>query len=228
MGPSRSCGTFIRSVYVEKLVLTGRKPFIETPMGRTYLFDEFVTQATQKLLHPAASTIDILEVYMRTIEYFQKLDPTRVLTHRITGPFRNVLNCRDETVRIILTSMLNPATDEHGTLIESHDDYCAPIAQMVAVYLNKRFEEYFDGVDLHNLDWQPEPLDARPGESVTCAVSRFGQRQPKSPALDSLVTNSPRLSAVSASRRNGAPGRIADAGRFYERVTAPSRRAFFD
>ncbi len=228
MGPSRSCRTFRRSVSVAKLLLTERKPFIETPMGRTYLFDAFVTQATQKLLHPAASTIDILEVYMRTIEYFQKLDPTRVLIHRITGPFRNVLNSRDETVRIILTSMLNPATDEHGTLIESHDDYCAPIAQMVAVYLNKRFEEYFDGVDLHSLDWQPEPLDARPGESVTCAVSRFGQRRPRAPDLDNLLTNSCRLSAVSAPRRHGALGRVADAGHFYERTAAPSRRAFSD
>jgi anaphase-promoting complex subunit 2 len=100
------------------------------------------------LLHPGAETKDVITQYISTIRSLRILDPPGVLLHKIAEPIRKHLRGRPDTIRCIV-----------GLLVEGED-------------LNDENEagglisEHLEGVERFNDPrWDPEPVDAAPGES---------------------------------------------------------------
>ena len=77
----------------------------------------------RRILHPGASTSQIIDVYISTVKVFRILDPTAMLFDATTRPVRIYLQKRKDTVRCIVASL----TDESsGELYEELQDTDAP------------------------------------------------------------------------------------------------------
>jgi len=78
-----------------------------------------VTRFSSRLLHPGARTSDIIESYINTIKSLRILDPTGVALQKIGGIIRRYLRHRNDTVRAIVTHML----DEDNMNMDMTEDY---------------------------------------------------------------------------------------------------------
>ncbi|KAI9139125.1 hypothetical protein BKA69DRAFT_1030788, partial [Paraphysoderma sedebokerense] len=114
--------------------------------ARNKLVISFRKALKKRLLQPAARTSDILDGYKSCIKIFQRLDPSGIVLDKIATPIRQYLRDREDTVKCILTSLLD---ETQGDLFEE---------------LGKGGEIEMDADDLHidNFDddnWQPDPID---------------------------------------------------------------------
>lgn len=75
---------------------TDRKPFVAAALR-----DQFVAA----LLNPGVLTGDILQQYVNTIRTLRFLDPTGVILDCVSGPIRDYLRRRPDTVRCIVSGM---------------------------------------------------------------------------------------------------------------------------
>lgn len=134
--------------------------FVTQTRPRAYVTHWFALNLQQRLLHPGASTVQILQVYISVIRAFHLLDPTGVLLDRIARPIRRYLRDRDDTVKVIVSGLLtDPATVEgpaaaENTLVE------------LAVELTRLNQDSGQSqnseVDFDDLNWLPDPVDAAP------------------------------------------------------------------
>jgi anaphase-promoting complex subunit 2 len=138
------------------------KRFITSPATRSYLTTQFTDALSTKLLHPAASTIEILQHYISIIRAFRKLDPKGVLLDRVARRVRKYLKDRDDTVKAIVGGLLSDPFDANGQPIPSNADTLTELA----LELSRRDE--LDGnddngeLDWDNMNWMPDPVDAAP------------------------------------------------------------------
>lgn len=68
----------------------------------------------KRILHPGATTSQIIDIYISTIKVLRLIDPSDVVLQTVASPVRAYLRQRKDTVRCIVTSL----TDEHGDLYE--------------------------------------------------------------------------------------------------------------
>ncbi|KAI9823591.1 MAG: hypothetical protein M1832_002372 [Thelocarpon impressellum] len=136
------------------------KSYITTPMTRTHLTTSFGAVIAQRLLHPGASTIEILQIYISLIKSFGLLDPKGVLLDRVARPIRRYLKEREDTVKVIVTGLLADVDEDLGS---------APPDVLVelAIELNQASELAGQGeddgdLDWNDLSWMPDPIDAGP------------------------------------------------------------------
>ena len=80
--------------------------YITTPATRNHLVSSFTQVLSQRLLHPGASTSEILQIYISLIRAFTLLDPRGVLIDRVARPIRHYLRDREDTVRVIVAGLL--------------------------------------------------------------------------------------------------------------------------
>ncbi|KAI9760787.1 MAG: hypothetical protein M4579_001417 [Chaenotheca gracillima] len=140
------------------------KAYITTPSTRTHLTTTFAGTLLQRLLHPGASTLEILQAYISLIRSFNLLDPKGVLLDRVARPVRRYLRERDDTVRVIVAGLLaNVEEDGDDQSLQTEDTLTE-----LAVELNRASElsaqttEQDGDLDWDDMEWNPDPIDAGP------------------------------------------------------------------
>ena len=58
-----------------------------------------------RLLHPGASTGDIIDIYVNVIKAVRFIDPTGATLDAVSTPVRSYLACRKDTVRCIISGL---------------------------------------------------------------------------------------------------------------------------
>ena len=138
------------------------KHYITTPATRSYLTSNFNAALSTRLLHPGASTMEILRLYISIIRAFRRLDPKGVLLDRVARMIRRYLRDREDTVKVIVAGLLSDTVDTEGKSITTDDEMLVELAQE----LNQRDRENSKGdegeLDWNNMDWMPDPIDAAP------------------------------------------------------------------
>ena len=141
-----------------------------------HLTTTFTNAINTRILHPAASTTDILRVYISLIRAFSVLDPRGVLLDRVTRGIRRYLREREDTVRVIVKGLMGgdssvvkhgPGDDEdhvyNGRGMEEDDlsdlaeDLIRGNAPNSAVTSGGG-----DELDFDDMSWVPDPIDAGP------------------------------------------------------------------
>ncbi|KAI9791999.1 MAG: hypothetical protein M1833_001283, partial [Piccolia ochrophora] len=139
------------------------KSYVTTPATRGHLVSAFTKELSRRLLHPGASTKEILHFYISMIRAFNLLDPKGVLLERVARPVRRYLSDRDDTVRVIVTGLLSDP--ENAVTGHAHDS--GEILFELSVELGGATEVADRGDDDADLDWDdmqwtPDPVDAGP------------------------------------------------------------------
>jgi anaphase-promoting complex subunit 2 len=137
---------------------------ITTPQRRLHLTEVFAQTLSEKLLHPGASTLQILQMYISMIWSFHALDHSRVLLDRVAFPLQLYLCSREDTVRIIITGLLSEVRDQAGKLITPPEGKLYELAQILTDPNQELGQRFSDGdLDWHDMEWIPDPVDAGPG-----------------------------------------------------------------
>ncbi|KAE9992564.1 hypothetical protein EG327_008578 [Venturia inaequalis] len=137
------------------------KEHITTPEARLYLTNHFSNQVARRLLHAGATTTHILNIYISIIRAFNELDSKGVLLDRVARPIRRYLRDRDDTARIIVSSLLFDVEDDNGNEFEPGGE----ISVKIAKEMNKPItdlDEHDHDMDWDNMAWTPDPIDAGP------------------------------------------------------------------
>lgn len=137
---------------------------ITTPQRRLRLTEVFSETLEDKLLHPGTSTLQILQAYVSMIWSFHSLDHSKVLLDRVAYPLQLYLCSRDDTVRIIITGLLSDTHDAQENPIGPGSDKLVELARLLnsgSDQIGQRSND--EGLDWHDMDWIPDPVDAGPG-----------------------------------------------------------------
>ncbi|KAJ5179847.1 hypothetical protein N7492_003057 [Penicillium capsulatum] len=132
------------------------------PASRSHVTQSFVAILNHRLLHPGASTVEILQVYISIIRAFHLLDPKGVLLDRIARPIRRYLRERDDTVKVIVSGMLAepPATD--APTLPSSGDNLVELATELTKAHQTSLQTNNHELDWDDMNWMPDPVDAAP------------------------------------------------------------------
>jgi anaphase-promoting complex subunit 2 len=137
--------------------------FTTHPAARYCLTHAFIKVLNQRLLHPGASTIDILRVYISIIRAFNLLDPKGVLLDRVARPIRRYLRDRDDTVKVIVGGLLADAsnTEEPHQLPSTGETLAELSAELAKAHQNSLRADSGE-LDWDDMNWMPDPVDAAP------------------------------------------------------------------
>ena len=138
------------------------KSFTTNPATRSYLTYNFANVLQARLLHPGASTIEILQLYIAIIRSFRMLDPKGVLLDRVARKLRRYLRDRDDTVKVIVTGLLSDTTGDGDEATVQDADTLTELAVELS-----RNDDWATGgddseFDWTNMNWMPDPIDAAP------------------------------------------------------------------
>ncbi|CAD6452966.1 0b3476e3-4c36-4ce8-b648-0fb38e27f47e [Sclerotinia trifoliorum] len=137
---------------------------ITTPQRRLHLTEVFAATLKERLLHPGASTLLILQTYISMIWSFHSLDHSKVLLDRVAYPLQVYLCSREDTVRIIITGLLSDTVDAQGNPIEPGGDRLIELAHLLNEDSEQSGRKIDDEeLDWHDMEWAPDPVDAGPG-----------------------------------------------------------------
>jgi anaphase-promoting complex subunit 2 len=114
------------------------------------------------LLHAGATTTSILNVYVYIIRAFSELEPNGVLLERAARPIRRYLKGREDTARIIISSLLTDVEDEHRTKFGPASELSYEIAAEMQKPIVSFAQEQDDDLNWGDMKWQPHPMDASP------------------------------------------------------------------
>lgn len=146
---------------------------ITTPQDRLLLTEAFTKQLKQRLLHPGASTLQILRTYIAMIRSFHALDHSKVLLDRVAFPLQIYLCSREDTARVVIAGLLADTLDEDGNDITSDEDKLVELA--ILLHQGPRAEEELDDdMDWNDMSWVPDPVDAGPGYKRSRSVDVIG------------------------------------------------------
>lgn len=137
------------------------------PGAKQHLTSSFSQQVSRRLLHPGATTTYILDVYIFIIRTFHELEPKGVLLERVARPIRRYLKEREDTGRIIISSLLTDMDtmelkNESGRKIAPGGE----LSYEIASEMQKPFANFNQNADeelnWNDMNWQPLPTDASP------------------------------------------------------------------
>lgn len=136
--------------------------FTTHPAARAYVTQSFIAVLNQRLLHPGASTVQILQLYISIIRAFHVLDPKGVLLDRIARPIRRYLRDREDTVKVIVSGLLAqpPAADvpAYASAGETLVELATELAKAHQLSMQNNTSE----LDWDDMNWMPDPVDAAP------------------------------------------------------------------
>jgi anaphase-promoting complex subunit 2 len=124
--------------------------------SRTHVTQSFINMLQQRLLHPGASTVEILQVYISIIRAFHLLDPKGVLLDRIARPIRRYLRDRDDTVKVIVGGLLADSTTTNA------GDTLSELSTELTKVHQHSMRSNKGELDFDDLNWVPDPVDAAP------------------------------------------------------------------
>ena len=100
------------SVAILELRDTSQSTDNQTHIGRS-----FRQVVCKRLLHPGASTNQILDMYISVVRAFRVLDPSDLLLNYVAQPIREYLKSRKDTVRCVVSSLAQgKESDLHNEL----------------------------------------------------------------------------------------------------------------
>ncbi|CAG8222509.1 unnamed protein product [Penicillium salamii] len=133
--------------------------FVTQTRPRAYVTHWFSLNLQQRLLHPGASTVEILQVYISVIRAFHLLDPNGVLLDRIARPIRRYLRDRDDTVKVIVSGLLaDPAAVEGPVTNDTLVELASELTRLNQHSMQSKNSE----IDFDDMNWLPDPVDAAP------------------------------------------------------------------
>ncbi|KAJ4984504.1 Cullin family protein [Stagonosporopsis vannaccii] len=138
------------------------KEYLKVAGAKQHLTSSFSQQVSRRLLHPGATTTYVLNVYISIIRAFHELEPKGVLLERVARPIRRYLKEREDTARIIISSLLTDMNDETGSKFSSNSELSYEIAVEMAKPLANLGQEADEELNWNDMSWQPLPLDASP------------------------------------------------------------------
>ncbi|KAF1362508.1 hypothetical protein EJ07DRAFT_163742 [Lizonia empirigonia] len=138
------------------------KDYLKVTGAKQHLTSSFSQQISRRLLHPGATTTYILNVYISIIRAFHELEPKGVLLERVARPIRRYLKEREDTARIIISSLLTDLSDETGSKFSSNSELSYEIASEMVKPLANLGQETDEELNWNDMNWQPLPQDASP------------------------------------------------------------------
>jgi len=182
---------------------------ITTPQRRLHLTEVFAQTLSQRLLHPGASTLQILQTYISMIWSFHALDHSKVLLDRVAFPLQLYLCSREDTVRIIITGLLADVRDPAGRLIDPPVGKLYELAQILTDPSRELGQRFGEGdLDWHDMDWVPDPVDAGPGYKRSKSADIIGTLIGVLGSQDVLITEFQNIIAESMIRSNDVYNRL--------------------
>ncbi|CAH0480053.1 unnamed protein product [Peronospora belbahrii] len=118
------------------------------------LVQEFRDVLQSRLLQPGANTSAILDIYVSTIKAFRLLDPKGVLLEALSGPVKEYLRKRKDTVRCIVQSLTD---EQNGDLFEE--------LRRDNMRIIQHDDDSDDDEDISPDLWEPDPIEADPTKS---------------------------------------------------------------
>lgn len=133
--------------------------FTTYPAARLHLTHSFAAMLNRRLLHPGASTVEILQLYVSIIRAFNLLDPKGVLLDRIARPIRRYLRDRDDTVKAIVGGLLADPAEADGNAASGGETLVELSAELTKAHQNSLRNESGE-LDWDDMNWIPDPVDA--------------------------------------------------------------------
>ena len=122
---------------------------------KSYLVRSAMKQVKKRLLHPGADTKDILSQYISLIRVMRILDPPGLLLAKTASPIRAYLRSRDDTIRCIVSGMIEEDSELMNELRGGPDASSEDAKQLV----EKKEQEAEDYTD-DTYSYMPAPIDA--------------------------------------------------------------------
>lgn len=138
------------------------REYLKLAGAKQYLTSNFSQQISRRLLHPGTTTTYILNVYIFIIRAFHELEPKGVLLERVARPIRRYLKDREDTGRIIISSLLTDLDDENGSKFASGGELSYEIASEMAKPFANFSHDADEELNWGDMSWQPLPTDASP------------------------------------------------------------------
>ncbi|KAF1843904.1 uncharacterized protein K460DRAFT_368772 [Cucurbitaria berberidis CBS 394.84] len=138
------------------------KEYLNVAGAKQHLTSSFSQQISRRLLHPGATSTYILNIYISIIRSFHELEPKGVLLERVARPIRRYLKEREDTARIIISSLLTDLSDETGSKFSSNSELSYEIASEMAQPFANYGQEADEELNWGDMNWQPLPQDASP------------------------------------------------------------------
>ncbi|KAJ5745749.1 hypothetical protein N7520_010931 [Penicillium odoratum] len=170
--------------------------FTTHPAARAHVTQSFIAILNQRLLHPGASTVQILQLYISIIRAFHLLDPKGVLLDRIARPIRRYLREREDTVKVIVSGLLAEpsviAATEPASLYSGDTlaELATELTRAHQLSMNQRDSE----LDWNDMNWMPDPVDAAPdyrkaksSDVIDSLVSLFDSKETFVKELQTLL-----------------------------------------
>lgn len=136
------------------------KQYTNNPATRFCLASSFIGMLNQRLLHPGASTVEILQLYISIIRAFNLLDPRGVLLDRIARPIRKYLRDREDTIKVIVSGLLADAPDTEGQNTASNSDTLVELSAELSKAHQRSLQIDSGELDWDDMNWMPDPIDA--------------------------------------------------------------------
>ena len=121
---------------------------------RKLLIQDLKEQNRKRLLQPGANTKDIIDQYISMIRCLRLLDPTGFLLSHVAEPVRSYLRLRPDTIRCIMTALINGSGDLADELAKPFENGHVPADENLTNVAE----------DFNNPEWVPDPVDAPPGK----------------------------------------------------------------
>jgi anaphase-promoting complex subunit 2 len=147
---------------------------VTTPQRRLQLTDVFSANLKERLLHPGASTLQILRTYISMIWSFHSLDHSKVLLDRVAYPLQVYLCSREDAVKIVITGLLSDIKDVSGNMIKPGGHRLVELAILLNQGSEKLGQRPDEDLDWDDMDWVPDPVDAGPGYRRTKSADVIG------------------------------------------------------
>ena len=136
--------------------------FTTNPSTRLYFTLSFASVLSDRLLHPGASTVEILQLYISIIRSLNLLDPKGVLLDRVARPIRRYLRDRDDTVKVIVSGLLADPADADGQSAPSTGETLVELSAELTKAHQNSLQNEGDELDWDDMNWMPDPVDAAP------------------------------------------------------------------
>ncbi|KAL1953696.1 hypothetical protein VTO42DRAFT_2369 [Malbranchea cinnamomea] len=138
------------------------KHYILNPPTRVLLASSFHMAIVTRLLHPGASTVEILQLYISMIRAFSQLDPRGVLLDKVARPIRRYLRDRDDTVKVIVGGLLSEQTDSENQDTAYDPEKLPELARELSDAHQQALRGEAGELDWDDMNWVPDPVDAAP------------------------------------------------------------------
>lgn len=164
------------------------KYFTSSPRARLLLATEFIGTLNRRLLHPGASTVEILQAYISIIRAFNLLDPKGVLLHWVARPIRRYLKDRDDTIKAIVSGLLAEPSDAQRNAPPAGSETLTELSVELNNARQRSLQDVLGELDWDDMNWTPDPVDAAPDYSKSREFDVIGSLTSLFESKEAFVT----------------------------------------